>query len=53
MVRYSGYRFGFDSIDIEGKQDRDINVYGDYTNRLSLYTWRVAKYGKTSMCLCM
>ena len=53
MVRYNGYRFEFDSINTEGKWDRDINVYENYTNRLSLYTWRVAKYGKTSMCLCM
>ena len=50
MVRY---RFEFDSIDTEGRWDRDIKVYGNYMNRLSSYTWNVAQYRKVSMCLCM
>ena len=53
MVRYSKYKFEFVSIDTEGRWDRDIKVYENYTNRLSLYTWNVAQYGKASMCLCM
>ena len=53
MIDMVRYRFEFDNIDTEGKWDRDIKVYGHYRNRLSLYTWRVAKYGKTSMCLYM
>ena len=53
MVRYSKYKFEFDSIDTEGRWDRDIKVYENYSDILSLYTWHVSQYGKTSMCLCM
>ena len=53
MVRYNKYKLEFDSIDIEERWDRDIKVYENYTNRLSLHARNVAQYGKVSMCLCM
>ena len=40
-----------DNIGTERKWDKDKKVYENYTNRLSSYICRVAKYGKTSMCL--
>ena len=53
MVGYSKYKFEFDSIDTEERWDRDIKVYKNYMNRLSLYACNVAQHGKASMCLCM
>ena len=53
MVRYSKYKLEFDSIDTEERWDRNIKIYENYTNRLSLHACNVAQYGKVSMCLCM
>ena len=53
MVGYSKDKFEFDNIDTKERWDRDIKVYENYTNRLSLCACNVTQYGKASMCLCM